>query len=118
MVSQEDIDVAFAKHLERVAEDHYLDLRVERAFAKKHFRFMGVGKTLKARNKIKFKGKYSDIQLEILKRYGLLEQPQISVLANFGMLTRTRSKAEAIAYVKVKVEPEAKAEEKHYGGFE
>ena len=34
MVSQEDIDVAFAKHLERVAEDHYLDLRVERAFAK------------------------------------------------------------------------------------
>ena len=25
MVSQENIDVAFAKHLERVDEDHYLD---------------------------------------------------------------------------------------------
>ena len=78
MVSQEDIDVAFAKHLERVAEDHYLDHRFERAFVKKHFRFMGVGKTLKARNKIKFTGKYSEIQLEILKKYGLLEQPQLS----------------------------------------
>ena len=93
MVSQEDIDVAFAKHLERVADDHYLDHRVERAFAKKHFRFMGVGKIWKARSQIKFKGKYSDSQLDILKRYGLLEQPPISVLAkspNVGMLERTR----------------------------